>query len=493
MKLLIDTNIVIPLEPGSTADLEPSTVLAVEFHRLAAKAGHQLFVHPLIRLDIDRDRDSARAHLRRQLIGKYSQLNNPPTIVQRPIPPLEVPAQDSNDWVDVNLLVALESNAVDLLITDDEDLHKAAAKVGLQSRVLRLPDIIASLKDLFDEVREPPPAVEFIEAYGLDEKDPIFDSLRADYEGFDKWLRDKCKSEHRPTFIIPDKKTGKYIGLVIINREDNNKEGIKGKVLKLCTFKVGEQYSGYRYGELLLKSVFDHAAKNGYDALFVTAFEKQEQLIQVLKSFGFEEAGRKSKELVLAKKLRYTKADYKGLDPLRFHVLYGPGVTKFEGNTTFIVPILPVFHGLLFPEYEDQSELFPGLIPCGNSIKKAYLSNSANKQLKPGDNILFYRSDDVMGVTAIGVVEGCLRSKSADEIARYVGTRTVYSFAEIQALSQKEILAIKFRLVKIIKPVISLERLKVNGVVNSHPQSIQKIMEGSAEWVREATGLQPKY
>ena len=34
-------------------------------------------------------------------------------------------------------------------------------------------------------------------------------------------------------------------------------------------------------------------------------------------------------------------------------------------------------------------------------------------------------------VTAIGVVEGTLRSTNPNEIARYVGTRTVYPYSEI--------------------------------------------------------------
>lgn len=202
LKILADTNIVIPLEPASTADLESGSALAREFHRLAAKAGHQIYVHPFIRLDIERDKDKDRAELRKQLISKYGILNNPPTIDQRPLPPLEVPEKGSNDWVDYNLLVALEANAVDILVTDDEDIHKAAAKVNLQGRVLRLPDAVAALKDLFDDVKEPPPAVEPIEAYALNERDPIFDSLRESYDGFDKWLS-KCKNEHRQTGVPP--------------------------------------------------------------------------------------------------------------------------------------------------------------------------------------------------------------------------------------------------------------------------------------------------
>lgn len=491
MKFLIDTNIVIPLEPASTADVETGSAAAKEFHRLAGKAGHEIFVHPLIRLDIERDRDVARADLRRHLIGKYSQLNNPPTIIQRPLPPLEVPDQTSNDWVDVNLLVALSANAVDVLVTDDEDIHRKAARVGLQSKVVRLPDIVASLKDLFDQVHEPPPAVELIEAYNLNEHDEIFETLRESYGAeFDPWLQ-KCKTQHRHCYVIRDKAANKYVGVAILNREDGAYD-LVGKVLKLCTFKIAEKYGGYRYGELLLKAVFEYALNNQYHAVFVTAYPDKERLIQTFQSFGFQII-KNDGQVVLAKRFTYTQTEYTAVDPLGFHVLYGPMAAKFEGNDTHIVPILPEFHKLLFPEYEPQPDLFPGQHPCGNSIKKAYLCHSPTRQLKAGDNLLFYRSGDEKAVTAVGIVEDYISSSSAEDVAQYVSTRTVYSFEEIKTMCQTETLAIKFRLVKIIKPSIPLKDLKKNKVVKEHPQAIQKIKNGSVSWVREATQLQPVF
>ena len=202
---------------------------------------------------------------------------------------------------------------------------------------------------------------------------------------------------------------------------------------------------------------------------------------------------KKGGEVVLQKRFVYSKAEYQKTNPLEFHIQFGPGVTKFDGNTTFVIPIQPEFHKLLFPEFETQPDLFPGMHPCGNSIKKAYLCYSPTRQLKPGDNLLFYRSGDVKAITAVGIVEECKRSSSAEEIARYVSTRTVYSYDEIREMCQKETLAIKFRLVKILKSTISLEALKANGVITDHPQSIQKIKVGSDEWVKEATRLQPTF
>jgi predicted DNA-binding protein (UPF0278 family) len=46
--------------------------------------------------------------------------------------------------VDVNLLLALQMDAVDFLVTDDEDIHRKAIKIGLNERVLRLPDVVVA-------------------------------------------------------------------------------------------------------------------------------------------------------------------------------------------------------------------------------------------------------------------------------------------------------------------------------------------------------------
>ena len=54
MKFLLDTNIIIPLEPGSLGDVEAGTTLAMELASTANKGGVQLFVHPESKTDIRR-------------------------------------------------------------------------------------------------------------------------------------------------------------------------------------------------------------------------------------------------------------------------------------------------------------------------------------------------------------------------------------------------------------------------------------------------------
>ena len=489
MNILIDTNIIIPLEPGSLADLEINTELALQFHSLVQKSENVAYVHPAIEHDFSRDKNVERANLRKTLVKRYNIIDSPPPVTILDTTHVGTPEFGSNDYVDNCFLASLKGDAVDYLVTEDKGIHKKAKKVDLQSRVLYLKDAISLLQDFFDETPPPPPSVETKKVYTLDERDPIFSSLRKDYSpGFDPWIQ-KCKLQHRDAYVIFNKEGTSMAGICILKKEDYLPTGESGKTLKLCTFKVSETQHGNRYGELLLKTVFDYADTNNYQHLYFTTFPKHHDLIEFAKSFGFDSIEKQDEdEIFMQKFLVFSKEDTLKYSPLDFHVKFGPRVTLFESNSSFIVPIKPEFHDVLFPEMREELSLFPDQKPCGNSIKKAYLSNSATKLLKPGDNVLFYRSKFKPSITAIGIVESFIRSTDANQIARYVGSRTVYRYADIANMctkSKRDTLAIKFRYVKHLESSIGIKELKENSVLNGAPQSITKIKPEGVEWIRQ--------
>jgi hypothetical protein len=485
---LIDTNIVIPLEPTSAFDLGVNTIVALEFHRLVSRQHHGIFVHPAIEHDLGRDKDAARAEARRTLLARYQMLSHPPPPSKSMIQVVGSATYGSRDWVDDRLLAALVGDAVDYLVTEDEGIHKKAQRLNLASRTLHLTEAISLLHALFDEHPAPPPAVEQVEVHALNERDPIFDGFRADYApGFDSWLR-KCKRQHRSAYIIRSPSRDRLAAVCILDRQDKNEFDLDGKVLKICTFKVAEEYNGNRFGELLLKPVFDYLFQNEFDHVFLTMFPKHRALGEMLSNFGFTELPCRTKlgEVVLAKNLRWNDEDRRRLGPLEFNRLFGPWVTKLEDNPLFIVPIRPTYHALLFPEVEPQGHLFPGHAACGNSIKKAYLCNAVLTSIRNGNNLLFYRSGDIRGVTAIGIVEGTIRSSHPKEIIYYVGKRTVYSSAQITEMCKhKPVLAIKFRRVAFLPSPIPQAELETGGCLSGVPQSIQKVPRGGVKWLRQ--------
>ncbi|MBC2704684.1 GNAT family N-acetyltransferase [Desulfobacula sp.] len=489
MNILIDTNIIIPLEPGSLTDFEINTELALQFHKLVQKSGNIIYIHPAVEYDLNRDKNADRMTLRKTLVKRYNVIDSPPPITILDAVHIGTPELGSNDYVDNCFLASVKGDAVDYLVTEDNGIHKKAKRADLQSRVLYLRDAISLLQDFFDETPPPPPSVETKKVYALDEQDPIFCSLRKDYSpGFDPWLQ-KCRRKHRDAYVIFNKGDTSLAGICIHKKEDCLPVGESGKTLKLCTFKVSETHHGNRYGELLLKTVFDYADKNNYQHLYFTTFPKHDDLIEFAKSFGFDSVEKQDEdEIFMQKSLVFSEEDTLKYSPLDFHIKFGPRVTLFGSNSTFIVPIKPEFHDVLFPEMREELSLFPDQKPCGNSIKKAYLSNSATKLLRPGDNVLFYRSKVKPSITAIGIVESFIRSTDANQIARFVGSRTVYRYVDIADMcmkSKKDTLAIKFRYVKNLESSIGIKELKKNSVLNGAPQSITKIKPERVEWIKQ--------
>lgn len=487
MNLLIDTNIVIPLEPSSIDDLSVNTDLAIEFHNLCNRSGNTVCVHPSIYEDLKRDENIQRAELRKTLIKRYHMLDSPPDINLLEKELVGSPEMGSNDWVDNCFLAAIKADAVDFFITEDKAIHKKANRLNIASQVLKLNDAIQMLQDLFDTIPAAPPLVSTVPAYTMNLNDPIFNSLREDYPDFDRWFTQKCKRQQRTAYVIKQTDDSNIAGIAILKQENEIPNGPKGKTLKLCTFKISNEHGGNRYGELLLRTIFDYATGNNYDQIYFTAFEKRQDIIDFSRSFGFENHDNNTElgENILYKKLKYKDSDIINCNPLLFNIKYGPKVVSFNNNNSFIVPILPEYHRILFPDIEQQQSMFPPNRPCGNSIKKAYICNASLNKIKSGDNLFFYRSKDTSGITAIGIVEESIRSKSADSIAKYVGTRTVYRFSEIKQLCMKRpVLAIKFRYIQGILPIISLQNLRENSILNGQPQSITQIDSKGIEWLK---------
>lgn len=486
MKFLIDTNIFIPLEPSSPADVEARTAVATEFARIATEGGHQLYVHPASKVDIGRNADEERSGLRLTLFDKYPCLDSPPPVSAHMRSVLGRAQRGSRHWVDHQLMAAVAGDAVDFLVTEDQTIHRKARRLGLDGRVCTVDDALSTIRALFEVPPTPPPAVQSINAYQLDSADPIFDSLRQDYgkQNFDRWLA-KCKREHRQAWYIEGREC-RHAAVCIVKTETPGEPGLQGKTLKICTFKVSDQYKGFRYGELLLKPVFEYARLNSYESTYVTVFDKHGQLISFFEEFGFREMQTRTDlgELILAKPLTFTSAERDQLDPLPFNVRYGPFAVKIEGVASFVVPVRPKYHRLLFTELEQQQQLWPGVHPFGNSLRKAYLSNASIRTIGPGANLLFYRSRDVRGLTALGVVEGTMVSTSPQQIAQYVGKRTVYSFEQIESMCETEVLAILFRQSRLLDEPIPFKELKRNGVIPAPPQSIVGVPKQASKWLR---------
>ncbi|MER7798415.1 hypothetical protein [Microbacterium sp. NPDC096154] len=378
-------------------------------------------MHPATLDDLRETKDATHRAQNIAAYGKYAALAEVevPKIVRAVFP--EQPGL--NDRRDARILAALHADAVRFLVTNDEKLRRRAIALGHEPRVLRPGEAAAQLAAWHPSAPPPPPSVEELKTYQLDTTQGIFDSLRKDYAPhFDRWIATvKQESAARRAWVVRDAE-GAYEAIALVKMRDAHPTKPGWDAIKLSTFKVGEQASGRRLGELLLKAALRWAAAEpgAPSEMFVEVKDKQDRLVEFLGDFGFERASDKAEdEGIYLKALRPGKPTA-SLDGLSHHIAYGPPAIR-AGQPIFVIPITPQWYEDLFPDatYVSPSRtVLPGTFTSpkahGNAIRKAYLCHSPTKRIPPGATLLFYRSQgNVPGdgaVVAVGVAERSLRS-----------------------------------------------------------------------------------
>jgi len=181
------------------------------------------------------------------------------------------------------------------------------------------------------------------------------------------------------------------------------------KRLKIGSFKV--TLNGFRLGERFLKIVFDNALRLKVDEIYVTIFNKrieQQRLINLLEEYGFHYHGLKKgpggQELVYVRSC--ARLANRSTPKLTYPFFSTAG-------QIFIVPIYPEYHTELFPDSILRTESPMDFVenePHRNAISKVYISRSIERNIHPGDVIIFYRTGGYYKsvVTTIGVAEGII-------------------------------------------------------------------------------------
>lgn len=116
MNILIDTNIVISLEPTSPDHMKPRTSVAAAFVRVVSEGGHRLLLHPESLQELAGDKDPVRRAVRAVLLGKYERLEIAPAMAQAVIDELGEVDPASHDHVDHLMLSAVVADAVQFLL-----------------------------------------------------------------------------------------------------------------------------------------------------------------------------------------------------------------------------------------------------------------------------------------------------------------------------------------------------------------------------------------
>ena len=229
----------------------------------------------------------------------------------------------------------------------------------------------------------------------IDLNDKFFDSLKDDYEGFESWFNRKAE-KNESAFVQYDKDNHVQGFLYLKDETDEIDEAIKPLMaskrrLKVGTFKIDAHNT--RLGERFIKKIMDKGIYEGYEEAYVTIFSEHEELINLLKKYGFNYYGTKGDELVLVKSFTVCEGDI-----LKDYPLIQP-----KGKRKFLLSIYPAYHTPLFSDSilkneERRSDELVKDVSFSNSIHKVYICfmpKTAN--LRKGDLLAIYRTNDHLG------------------------------------------------------------------------------------------------
>jgi predicted nucleic acid-binding protein/GNAT superfamily N-acetyltransferase len=489
LKILIDTNVFVSLE-----DAGPIHPVAEEFARLAASSKSRLYVHNATLDDIARDKDIRRRVASVSRSQKYEFIAKS----WRLRVDLEAAfgrVKNDNDEVDCHILSATQDDLVDIVVTNDADFRRRATLVGLGDRVLSIHQAIEFLRSKFTSDSTELTSVCSVKCHQIDLSDPLFESLKADYNGFETWFREKCVKSQRDAWIINI--GGNLAGICIFKDEGGqpHEQSIPGdKILKLNTFKISEEYQGGRLGDLLLRQAIWYCDTNKYTTLYLTAYSKQQHLIQRLETYGFQKRKMlQGDELIFFKSFDKDHPKSANLDAYEYACLNYP---RFRDTSVagYLVPIKPNWHQRLFPEATQVKRnttlsLFDpksGTPVFGSAaaIRKAYLCKSVTTDIASGSIVFFYmtKNQSYAGsqcLTAVGVVESFKNYSNAELLIRDTANRTVYSQEEIETmfLRGSGVKLLNFILIGYCQEVLALGDMISSNLINGQPQSITAISE----------------
>lgn len=489
MNIIIDTNILIPLE-DTARELDPSLA---QMCRLADANGHALFIHPAQREDIERDRDESRKKIVLSRVEQYQVIPAPPQLSEAELQGYGWKQERDNDRIDNLLLHALCRGATHFLVTNDKGIHRKARQAQVQEQVHYLEQFLAFLESQVGKQAPPPFGIQDRYLHEFRVHQQFFDSLREGYEGFNAWYLRSAQAQ-RKAWCVSDNDTVQAICIYKVEQKPRIVDGgspLGSDALKLCTFKIGNAVRGRKLGERLLFAAFKYAAEQDIPYVYLHTFGKeQSMLVSLCDDFGFQFAGKyKGRDDVYLKKMSPPIRSETEVNPLDYAVEYYPHYIDGPGIDKYIVPILPQYHNELFADISDNARgLFaddPRMYgPQSNTIKKAYLSHANTKSVRPGSLLLFYRTHDRRSVECIGVVEQTYRGRDIDKVLPLVSKRTVYSRREIEEQLKKETLIILFRLLRIFPPIkhFMMERVGIKGPIQSMRKISHEQYEKCIHW-----------
>lgn len=472
-KVLLDTNVIIYRETNRI--LNENTP---DLFKWLDKLHYDKYIHPVTKEEISTYGDKG---LRDTILAKLSAYNCLSTLapLDKRISELLSEDKDINSKNDTKILNELLCGRVDYLVSQDKGIYKKAKFLGISGKVFSIESFAAKmLADSPDLLNYSVLSVSKKKIGSLDFNSEFFDSLRESYKGFDLWLRKKSEEDAYVCFLKDELKAFLYL------KKEDEKEVysditpcfLPKKRLKIGTFKVS--MNGLKLGERFLKIAFENAVHLNVDEIYVTIFDNnpndipKQSLVAQLESFGFNKWGHKSTGEGVY--IRDMKPHFNQENPRQSFPFYN------RNANTYFCAIWPDYHTSLFPDSilnNESPDNYRENEPYRNAISKVYISRSIRKDLKCGDNIIFYRTGGLhVGViTTIGVVHKVYFPKNIDEFKDICRRKSIFSNEKLEEFWHRKLsngmwcppFVVEFLYTySLPKPKINLSRLIKEGIIS---------------------------
>lgn len=427
MKILLDTNIII--------HREANTVINEDIGQLfnwIDKLHYDKFIHPITIEELNKHVNKNLVKTIQIKIQNYNILKTISKIdinIQKIIDGLDKSDNDKNDTLILN---ELYNSKVDVLISEDKNIHKKAKLLHIQDKVYDIERFLENVLSVHPDLLDYKVLSIKKEYFGnIDLSDNFFDSFKSQYLGFEKWF---LKKSNDLSYICKyDNKVRSFLYLKIENKNENYYNFTPvfqpKKRLKIGTFKL-DLYA-VKLGERFLKIIFDNALIQKVDEIYFTIFNnstERKALINLMESFGFKYYGIKRTESGIENVyVRSFTKDFNFTDPkLTFPYI------SLNSDVHFI-SIIPEYHTELFPDSILRTESPNDYVenePHRNAICKVYISHAFERNLKSSDIIVFYRTGGKYKgvVTTIGIVESIKDNlRSEKDLLKYARGKTALS------------------------------------------------------------------
>ena len=491
MKALLDTNIIIHREANRIVSQDIGIL-----YRWLDRGRYTKCIHTVTIEEVKKNPNKETVDLFLVKLESYEVIEIPSPLQNEVRVVSEQFDTTDNDKVDTTLLNEVFVGRVDILITEDKKIHRKALELGIQEKVFTIDSFLEkTFAEHPDLVNYKVLNVQKLKFGKIDLNDTFFDSLKEDYEGFDKWFVKKFDDE---AYITINSNNGTLLSFLYLKVEDENENYSNinplfppKRRLKVGTFKVIS--NGFRLGERFVKIIFDNALKNHVQEIYVTIYDKrpeQRRLIELLEQWGFALWGKKGEELVYVRDFapKFSIENIKACFPY---------ISK--GKNVYIVPIYPEYHTELLPDSilnTESPDEFIEDFPHRNCINKVYVSRAMEPYPNEGDILIFYRTGGYFKsvVTTIGEVQEIkFDFQNEDDFILYCRKKSVYPEQALRAMwrySRRRPFVVNFLYAYSFPHRINMKELidlRVLAGVNDAPRGFKPITKEQFEIILKET------